>query len=67
MVRVVLKDEYRVKKQEKSEERVDKTKVLKTAVTVAGTVLTAVEMMSTPKGSKVARLMKEILDIFTKK
>ena len=62
MVRIVLKEEF--KKNYNMRQMGPKTKA---AVHVLNGVLNAVELMSTSKTIKVARLLKEVLDIFSKR
>jgi uncharacterized protein YerC len=62
MVRIVLREDDREKK--KLEATIPKVKA---AVNVVDSILTAIEIMSTSKTVRVARMLKELLDIFIKR
>jgi len=62
MVRIILREEYR-----REHELRPMHPTVKKSVNILDKVLTAVEIMSTSKTVRVARLLKEVLDIFSRR
>jgi hypothetical protein len=62
MQRIVLKEEYR-----KTHIMKPISSKVKKSVNIMNGVLTAIEIMSTGKTVRAARLLKEIIDIFAKR